>query len=230
MTPHTNEAVCPICHVTLSYNPRYPQYVCNACTMRAQDKNGRRLEFFNTDISGGYTARYADTQEVYTSHECYIDGVSCEAQEAKFGGIVIIPIEKSNTSIKVKLNKKFTYLMWILGICSFGFIPLLYKLLVLKRYPLVVDNVGLTMRNKKKYLWGDIQRIEQAHVSVYGVTQIPGAIELYFKENDKIKYVAIPLKFIYEGEKIMKLITDMCETKHIPITHKTLSPHIPKKI
>jgi hypothetical protein len=40
-------------------------------------------------LSGGYAARYADTGEPYSSHACYIDGLPCWADEARFGGIVI---------------------------------------------------------------------------------------------------------------------------------------------
>jgi hypothetical protein len=47
------------------------------------------LEFFNTDLSGGFVARYRDTLETYRSHACWIDGVPCHADEARFGGIVI---------------------------------------------------------------------------------------------------------------------------------------------
>jgi len=50
---------------------------------------GRLLEFFNESVSGGYRARFADDHTDYQSHECYIDGVRCIADEAHFGGIVI---------------------------------------------------------------------------------------------------------------------------------------------
>lgn len=42
---------------------------------------------------GGFVARYADTDELYDSHQCFIDGVRCHAGEARFGGIVIEPVE-----------------------------------------------------------------------------------------------------------------------------------------
>jgi hypothetical protein len=43
-------------------------------------------------------ARYADTGEAYASHVCYIDGVACYADEARFGGIVIQTV-KGDTEI-----------------------------------------------------------------------------------------------------------------------------------
>ncbi|MEQ8302040.1 MAG: hypothetical protein RIB47_01520 [Cyclobacteriaceae bacterium] len=80
---------CPICKVDLQPNPRYPNYVCTTCADRATDKEGRKLKFSNIDVSGGYVARFGDTNEAYHSHTCYIDGLECHADEARFGGIVI---------------------------------------------------------------------------------------------------------------------------------------------
>ncbi|MEO6710572.1 MAG: hypothetical protein ABIP42_13415 [Planctomycetota bacterium] len=47
------------------------------------------MEFNNIDLSGGFEARYADTGEPYVGNQCYIGGVKCHAEEARFGGIVI---------------------------------------------------------------------------------------------------------------------------------------------
>jgi len=80
---------CPICNSSLTHEPRYPRYVCSSCASAATDKDGRLLEFFNTDLSGGYEARFVDTQEKYDSHTCFINGIECYADEARFGGIVI---------------------------------------------------------------------------------------------------------------------------------------------
>jgi len=80
---------CPICHAELSPNPRYPNYVCRDCAGKAVSADGRRLEFYNVSLSGGFQAVYSDTKEVHNSHECFIEGVKCRADEARFGGIVI---------------------------------------------------------------------------------------------------------------------------------------------
>ena len=80
---------CPICSDRVQANPRYPKYVCPTCAGKAVSLDGRTLEFFNVDLSGGFSARYADTGEVYDGHQCLIDGVPCRADEARFGGIVI---------------------------------------------------------------------------------------------------------------------------------------------
>jgi len=63
------------------------------CAKRATAPDGRRLEFFNVGLSGGYGARYADNHERYQSHDCLIDGLPCRADEARFGGIVIEALE-----------------------------------------------------------------------------------------------------------------------------------------
>ncbi|MDO7841558.1 hypothetical protein [Sphingomonas immobilis] len=80
---------CPICGTAVRPNPRYPNYLCQTCAVRAKSSDGRPLTFFNTDMSGGYEARYADNGTPYGSHDCYVDGVLCHADEARFGGIVI---------------------------------------------------------------------------------------------------------------------------------------------
>ena len=80
---------CPVCSADVEPNARYTRYVCSACASRAASNEGRLLLFCNVDLSGGFEARYADTGEIYTSHKCFIDGVECHADEARFGGIVI---------------------------------------------------------------------------------------------------------------------------------------------
>jgi hypothetical protein len=80
---------CPICGVPLDSVPRYPRHVCEVCARKAAAADGRSLRFSNVDLSGGFQAHYADTGEVYASHTCWIDGIRCHADEARFGGIVI---------------------------------------------------------------------------------------------------------------------------------------------
>ena len=80
---------CPICATSLEPQSRYPHYVCQACASRARSADGRPLTFENEGFSGGYVASYTDTGDSYDSHDCWIDGVACHADEARFGGIVI---------------------------------------------------------------------------------------------------------------------------------------------
>lgn len=86
---------CPICLAEVVQNPRYPRYICANCAKRAADENGRAVEFYNESFSGGFIAKYLDTGEERDSHICYVDGVQCWADEARFGGIVIQPVEDS---------------------------------------------------------------------------------------------------------------------------------------
>jgi ADP-ribosyl-[dinitrogen reductase] hydrolase len=86
---HNYKHRCPVCNVHLIYKERYPRYVCNDCVEKATDKDGRPLRFYNQSISGGFAAEYADTREPYKGHDCYIDGIACYADEARFGGIVV---------------------------------------------------------------------------------------------------------------------------------------------
>jgi hypothetical protein len=88
----TTEQFCPICSTAVAPMARYPRYVCASCEMKACAADGRSLRFFNLSLSGGCGAEYADTGESYGSSICYIDGVQCRADEARFGGIVIQPV------------------------------------------------------------------------------------------------------------------------------------------
>ncbi|MHC5778891.1 hypothetical protein [Nostoc sp.] len=80
---------CPICSTPTRYFSRYPRAVCNTCYSKASDAQGRKLSFFNTSMSGGFEGIVSETKEKYESQICYIEGVRCWAEEARFGGIVI---------------------------------------------------------------------------------------------------------------------------------------------
>jgi hypothetical protein len=84
---------CPICGANLRRNPRYPRYVCKACASQAVDESGRALTF--AGLGCGFQAAYADTGEQRESHVCYIRGVRCWADEARFGGVVVQTHESS---------------------------------------------------------------------------------------------------------------------------------------
>lgn len=94
---------CPICSKSVEPNLRYPRYVCSECADKALSKDGRILTFFNLSIGGGFGAQYTDTGEEYSSHDCYIDGVKCFADEARFGGIVI----EATLDYKADLNQRY---------------------------------------------------------------------------------------------------------------------------
>lgn len=83
------EHKCPVCATELRYHARYPNYVCDSCIAKATDEHGLPLKFFNTGMYGGFEAVCADTDEVRTSHICFINGRRCYADEARTGGIVV---------------------------------------------------------------------------------------------------------------------------------------------
>jgi hypothetical protein len=84
---------CPICQTPQRQNPRYPKYLCPACSSRAVDANGRALTFYNESLSGGFEAHYKDddskADEITKSHVVFVDGKKVWADEARFGGIVL---------------------------------------------------------------------------------------------------------------------------------------------
>jgi len=82
---------CPVCGAEQPPSPRYPRYLCPECVVLASDEAGRRLQFSNVDFGGGFQAVYADTGDLHPSHVCFVRGVRCHADEARFGGIVVQP-------------------------------------------------------------------------------------------------------------------------------------------
>lgn len=82
---------CPICQVPCPHSPEHPTGLCASCVDRAVDEGGLALLFFNVNASGGIKTVYADTREERSSHICFVDGVRCRADEARFGGIVVEP-------------------------------------------------------------------------------------------------------------------------------------------
>ena len=97
----TEKQFCPICRAEIYPNSRYSLLVCKNCAGKACDEKGRLLEFFNESLGGGFIAYYAGTNqsEIYDSHVCYIEGVRCWADEARFGGIVIQPCPSTKEKI-----------------------------------------------------------------------------------------------------------------------------------
>jgi hypothetical protein len=87
------DARCPLCGAAVPADPRYPRAVCADCVRRACDAQGRALDFFNAGAGGGLLAVCRDTGLPHPSQVCFIDGRRCRADEAKFGGIVVQPIE-----------------------------------------------------------------------------------------------------------------------------------------
>ena len=60
---------------------------------KATDEQGRPLTFSNTSPTGGFEAVIRATGETRHSHICYVEGRGCWADEARFGGIVVQPVD-----------------------------------------------------------------------------------------------------------------------------------------
>jgi hypothetical protein len=82
---------CPLCGMGQPASSRYPDYVCAECVADAKDGAGCQVDFQNTALTGGYEAVNVATGEKSDSHSCFIRGIECYADEAKFGGIVVRP-------------------------------------------------------------------------------------------------------------------------------------------
>ena len=94
------ETACPVCATPVKTMERYPRSLCAQCAARVTDHSGRPVVFYdiavdskNTEsvLVGGFYGYYADTdlREAYPSSICYVDGLTCEAQNTRYGGIVI---------------------------------------------------------------------------------------------------------------------------------------------
>lgn len=73
---------------------RYPWYICALCRERITDAEGRRLEFANTSVSGGFAWRVAGETEFREARGYLglLDGRPVRVGEARFGGIVAEPV------------------------------------------------------------------------------------------------------------------------------------------
>jgi hypothetical protein len=84
---------CPICNNQFTRMIRYPNTICNECSKHTIDKNGNTVVFANIDEFGGFQSRHFNNNnnnaETKSDHTCYVNGIECYADEARFGGIVI---------------------------------------------------------------------------------------------------------------------------------------------
>ncbi len=87
---------CPLCGTLLRENPRYPRHVCGWCAQDVTDEEGRPVVLANATITGGYTAQRPDGSPASAdvlAGRVWIDGVALRAQEARFGGVVVQPLD-----------------------------------------------------------------------------------------------------------------------------------------
>jgi hypothetical protein len=94
---------CPECKAEVFYFPRYPNYLCSACTALLTDKKGKKVAFYNEGMYGGCIGFYLDnegnTSNKYEKDSAFIGEKEFYAQEGRFGGIVIQPVFKNDTPV-----------------------------------------------------------------------------------------------------------------------------------
>jgi hypothetical protein len=88
--------VCPNCRSNVRFDAGYLNYICNVCTQLLTDQNGRRVDFYNTSMSGGCQGYYLDTKEKYEGDDCYIGKKKFRAAERRFGGIVVWAVQEKS--------------------------------------------------------------------------------------------------------------------------------------
>jgi|GEM_PF-420474 len=96
---------CFTCGKEISYSPRYPERLCEACMKMAVNQKGEKLSFHNESMSGGFISYNESTKTNGEEHICYIKGYECYAKEAYMGGIVIVPTEQGKER-KTKKDKQ----------------------------------------------------------------------------------------------------------------------------
>ena len=88
------QQLCPLCKTEVPYSGRYPNYICYMCCSKGnvKDSEGNLVEFYNsTPIGTGFLSLHTIDGKVVKKeeHTCFVKGVKCYAEEARFGGIVI---------------------------------------------------------------------------------------------------------------------------------------------
>lgn len=87
------QQACPLCGTRERLVERYPDHVCSWCAHGVTDRAGRPVRLFNASMSGGFTAQYEDgttAADEVLAGRVWVDGVELHAQEARFGGTVVV--------------------------------------------------------------------------------------------------------------------------------------------
>lgn len=88
------EHFCPICNAPVRTPLGYPGALCPACVLEATSPSGKPLRFNNLSLSGGLEVRVSESGSTQGPTDCYVRGVLCRAEELRFGGFALQPIEK----------------------------------------------------------------------------------------------------------------------------------------
>jgi ADP-ribosyl-[dinitrogen reductase] hydrolase len=85
-------SLCPVCGGAGRNSPRYPGALCRPCEASLVDEMGRTVELSNEDIWSGVRIR-ADDAVLPKDASLFASGVECRVREARFGGVVVQPLE-----------------------------------------------------------------------------------------------------------------------------------------
>lgn len=95
----TQYDICPVClEQSENVSARYRDCVCEPCLNRfgTLDEDGLALTFGNVDFTGGFVSMRNGVRTSQPEHVCYVNGIKCFADEARFGGIVIQKMNDNN--------------------------------------------------------------------------------------------------------------------------------------
>jgi hypothetical protein len=90
-----NKGTCPICEKIIMIYPRYPMAVCEECASDTYTVNMEPISFYNEGPGGGFFSMMNGIRG--DSHDCFIHGIKCYADEARMGGIVISRLSSSDS-------------------------------------------------------------------------------------------------------------------------------------
>ena len=84
---------CAACGAECRAFARYPWHMCQDCCEQAVDHAGRKLNFANESVGGGFVFSIEGVEGLYACAGvlCKIRGRPVRVQEARFGGVVAEP-------------------------------------------------------------------------------------------------------------------------------------------
>jgi hypothetical protein len=92
-------SLCPTCGGIGRKSTRYPAALCEACQADVVDSAGLPVQLFNEDFTGGLKIITHIRTYVGSGAEnlaLYVNGIECRAQEHRFGGVVVQPVDAWN--------------------------------------------------------------------------------------------------------------------------------------
>jgi len=82
---------CPICKASMPLSERYPLAICNAHYGECRDMQENMVTYQNEDEFGGFVSYHTIGEKIIKRNDgaCFVQGITCIAEEARMGGIVI---------------------------------------------------------------------------------------------------------------------------------------------